>query len=142
MSDGFWAMTRSTVPSFNISMAVCGGIKGHDLDLAAEALVLHDRACALRAEDVGAEDAGQIGFLLQHGFDLRLGLGGIVVVVVHADQLHVGVRGDDFLAALLAGIGAADAGVHVLDVDLALAADRFDQRFAGDLAALLRYRRR
>ena len=42
-----------------------------------------------------------------------------------------------FLAAFFAGVGAADAGLDVLDVDLALAADGFDQGFAGDLAAQL-----
>ena len=77
------------------------------------------------------------GFLLQHGFHLRLGLGGIVVVVVHAHQGDVRVLGDGFLAAFFAGIGGADAGLDVLDVDLALAADGFDQGVAGDLAAEL-----
>ena len=63
-----------------------GRIEGHDLNLAAEALVLHDLPCTLRAEDVGAEDTAQIGFLLQHGFHLRLGLGRIVIIVVHGYQ--------------------------------------------------------
>ena len=112
-----------------------GRIEGHNLDLAAETLVLHDLARTLRAEDVGAEDAAQIRILLQHGFHLRLRLGGIVVVVVHGHQLHIGIGLDDLLAAGLAGVGAADAGLHVLNVDRALAADGFDQRFAGDLAA-------
>ncbi len=114
-----------------------GGVEGHDFDLAAQALVGNYLPGALGGEHVGAEDASQVGFLLQDGFDLGLGLGGIVVVVIHAHQGHFGVVGDGFLAAFFAGVGGRDAGLDVLDVDLALAADGAHQGFAGDHAAQL-----
>ena len=93
MSPGFWAMTMSTVPSLSISMAVSVASKATTLTLPLRPLFCHDLTGALGAEDVGAEDAAQIGFFLQHGFHLRLRLGGIVVVVVHAHQGHIRVLG-------------------------------------------------
>jgi hypothetical protein len=114
-----------------------GGVEGDDFDFSTEALIGNHLTGALGGEDVGAEDASQIGFLLQHGFHLSLGLGGIVVVVVYTHQGDIRVIGDRFFAASFAGVGGADAGLDILDVDLAFAADGFDQGVAGDHAAEL-----
>jgi len=112
-----------------------GGIKSDHFDLAAQALVGDHLASALGAEDIGAKDTGQIRDALQGSFSLSLGFGGIVLVVVNANQFDVGIFLEGQLAAFFALVGGADAGFDVLDVDFTGGANGFGQGFTGNLAA-------
>jgi hypothetical protein len=59
----------------------------------------------------------------------------VVQVIILANQLHILEFSNAILEAFAALLGGADAGIRVLDINLAFVPDDLSQRTSSDLAA-------
>ncbi len=137
MVPGSWATSAWTVPSFSALIWFGPASKPTILTWPLLPACLHAGGGALGGEQVGGEDADQVGVLLQLGAD-ELGRGRrVVVAVLHADVGELAVGLDGVLEALGAGVGRRDAGIDTHDHDLAALGVQLLDGVEGRLAAAL-----
>src|SRR5215211_385572 len=111
------------------------GIEGHDAYLFLLACLLESCSGALPGEQVGAEDAFEVGVRSEgRGGDGRR-LGRIVVAVLGSQVLYVRILLYRFLEALLSLVGGRDAGLDADHHDPALFADLLGQGLAREHAS-------
>ena len=102
-------------------------IERNDLDRSTQTLIRDHVARALSREHVRAIDAVDV-VRQQRSFRLSGSLRRIILVVVDTNQRHAVVGINRFTTPLFTLIRSRDTRRHVLDVDVARTADRFDQR--------------
>jgi hypothetical protein len=114
-----------------------GCVISDDLDMTAEARIDDRRAGALRAENVGAEHAGELRFAFEYRRGLLRRLIGIVEIIVRPQHFDIGeFLSHHLLEALFAAFDRADIGIRRIDINGAFPADRFGEPAGRDAAAL------
>jgi hypothetical protein len=128
-------MTMSNLAGLQVVDGLHGRVKVGDLDGTRKTRVIDSLGGTLG--QVRAEDAGQIGRALEERRGLLGGIGGTIAVVVDPDQGRLGAGSLNRLtAALFALVSGADSRLDVLNVELARAADRVEERLTADHATL------